>query len=117
MIYRQFALQITCEEDVTDTTTWPELARANGWSIFNTFVFFSMLWSLVIRANLKNAFLKGIYLKILLKYDCYLIFKQEIQIWPDVSVKKVHMHCNKMKTCTEAYYMYPHKITKPTIFS
>ena len=45
----------------------------------------------------------------------YLIFEQEIQIWPKVSVKKVTMQCTKMKTHTDA--CYPCKISKTNYFT
>ena len=91
------------------------VARGNGRNILDTFILFSMLRPLPGRSKFKTCFFKGIYLKRLLKDEFYLIFEREIQIWPDVLVKKVTMNCNKMKACTEAYF--PHKIIKPTIFS
>ena len=45
----------------------------------------------------------------------YLIFEQEIQIWPKVLVKKVTMQCTKMKTQTNAFYLC--KINKTNNFS
>ena len=45
----------------------------------------------------------------------YLIFEQEIQIWPKVLVKKVTMQCTKMKNHTDA--CYPCKINKTGNFS
>ena len=42
------------------------------------------------------------------------MFEREIQIWPEVAVKKVTMQCVKMKLHTAAYY--PYKINRTNHF-
>ena len=54
-------------------------------------------------------------LQLRLSAKFYLMPKKEIQIWPEVLVKKVTKQCTKMKTQTEA--CYPCKITKTNHFT